>query len=185
MVPRPPPTGNRLTGYQLAVRLEMHQNRSMGHLSADQLEAAFNAALAARASSKQATSVQHDKDVALTLLLNQEAAYVQNICAGDQTKIDSSGFEVRNHPSPIGPLPAPASIELDANVNPGNMGVKWPSVPGAASYIVERALDGSGPLDYLAVATPTNTKVVVNTMLSGSRYWFRIAAVACWRRWKS
>lgn len=145
--------------------------------AADALEAAFNAALAARASSKQATSTQSDKDTALTLLLNQEASYVQNISVGDQTKIESAGFEVRNHASPIGTLPAPASIELDANVNPGNMGLKWPRVAGAASYIVERALDGSGPLDYISVATPTNTKVTVNTMTSGSRYWFRVAAV--------
>ena len=48
---------------------------------------------------------------------------------------------------------------------------------GASSYVVERALDGATPLNYVTVATPTNTKVHVNTMVSGSRYWFRVAAV--------
>jgi hypothetical protein len=145
--------------------------------AADAAEASNNAALAARASSKQATSTQKDKDLALTALLLQEAAYVQNITAGDKTKIESAGFEVRNPSAPIGPLPAPQDIELNANVNPGNMGLKWKKVRGAASYVVERALDGAAPLDYISVATPTNTKVVVNTMTSGLRYWFRVAAI--------
>jgi len=144
--------------------------------AADALEAAYNAAQAARISSKQATSAMHDKQVALSALITQEAAYVQNTSAGDKTKIESAGFEVTNPNSPIGPLPAPENVELDANVNPGNMGVRWKSVHGAASYIVERAPD-SAPTDYIVAANPTLARALVNTMASGTRYWFRIAAV--------
>jgi hypothetical protein len=143
---------------------------------ANDLETAYNAALAARISSKQATSNMHAKQKALSALLIQEAAYVQNTSAGDQTKIESAGFEVSNANTPIGALPAPQDVELDANVNPGNMGVRWKTVHGAASYIVERATDGPS-LDYITVATPTIAKALVNTMASGTRYWFRIAAV--------
>src|SRR5882757_9856525 len=75
--------------------------------AANDLETAASAAQAARASSKQATSVQADKEKVLSDLLLQEAAYVQNITAGDKTKIESSGFSVNNPSAPIGALPAP------------------------------------------------------------------------------
>jgi chitodextrinase len=143
---------------------------------ADNLEAAYNAALAGRITSKQLTSAMRDKEAVLASLITQEGAYVQNTSNGDKTKIESAGFETANPSSPIGALPAPENVELDANVNPGNMGVRWLKVDGAASYIVQRAQDAD-VLDYLSVATPTNTKVTVNTMSSGTRYWFRIAAV--------
>jgi hypothetical protein len=144
--------------------------------AADALEAAFNAAEAARISSKQATSAMNDKKAALSALINLEAAYVQNTSLGDKTKIESAGFETTNPNSPIGPLPAPEDVQLDANVNPGNMGIKWTPVRGAASYIVERAPDGE-VMNFIVAANPTVSKALVNTMTSGQRYWFRIAAV--------
>jgi len=145
--------------------------------AADQLEASINAAIAARSASKLATSTQKDKLTTLHGLLMQEASYVQTTSNGDATKIDSSGFTVRNTPSPIGVLPAPSDLELNANVNPGSMGLKWSPVPGAASYMIERAPDGPEPHAFVGIASPTKTSAVVNSMTSGSRYWFRVAAV--------
>jgi hypothetical protein len=144
---------------------------------ANALEASANAAQAARASAKAATSARRDNERAMARLLNQVAAYVENVTAGDRTEIQSAGFDVRNVPSPVGSLPAPMDLELDANLDPGHMGLRWKTVPGASGYVVERALDGAAPLDYVTVANPTNTKVRVNGMVSGSRYWFRVAAV--------
>lgn len=141
------------------------------------LDAKINTALAARAASKLATTQMHDAQKALALLINQEASYVESASGGDAAKIESAGFEVRNPPAPIGTLPAPADLELDANVNPGHMGMRWTPVTGAASYVVERAPDGTAPLDYSSVANPTSAKAEVNTMTSGARYWFRVAAV--------
>jgi hypothetical protein len=140
------------------------------------LETAYTAALAARTSSKQATSDMRDKQAALTALLIEEAAYVQTTSAGDTTKIESSGFDVAKTPSQIGVLPAPADVQLNANVNPGNMGIRWKPVHGAASYVVERAADAT-PADYVVAANTTIGKALVNTMTSGQRYWFRVAAV--------
>ena len=144
--------------------------------AATALETSYNAAQAARMSSKQATSDMKDKKAALSALINQEAAYVQNTSAGDKTKIESAGFETTNPNPPIGDLPAPTDVVLNTNVNPGNMAIRWKPVRGAASYIVERAADAA-PTDYTAVANPTMAKALVNTMVSGTRYWFRIAAV--------
>jgi hypothetical protein len=140
------------------------------------LEAAYDAAAVARQSSKQATSTMMDKRALFMAAMSQEAAYVQNASAGDTVKIESAGFETANPTAPIGDLPAPADVKLDANVDPGHMGVRWEPVRGAASYIVERATD-SAPTEFSIVATPTLSKALVNTMVSGQRYWFRIAAV--------
>jgi fibronectin type III domain protein len=145
--------------------------------AATALETAINVAIAKRAESKLSTTQMHDAQKALALLITQEGNYVQSASGGDAAKIESAGFEVRNPPAPIGDLPAPADLELDANVNPGHMGMRWTPVTGAASYVVERAPDGTAPLDYSSVANPTSAKAEVNTMTSGTRYWFRVAAV--------
>jgi hypothetical protein len=56
------------------------------------------------------------------------------------------------------------------------MGIRWEPVRGAASYIVQRAED-SAPEEFSIVENSTLPKVLVNTMMSGRRYWFRVAAV--------
>jgi len=110
-------------------------------------------------------------------LLLQEAAYVQNITAGDKTKIESSGFSVGNPPAPIGPLPTPVELEIDSNTNPGTLALRWKGVRGADSYTVERALDTTTPLNWVVVASVTKPKALAEGLTSGSRYWFRVAAI--------
>jgi hypothetical protein len=144
---------------------------------ATDLETAYNAAIAARSASKAATNTLAVKLAALHALLMQEASYVQTTSGGDATKIDSSGFGVRNEPAPAVKLPAPLSLVLNANVNPGTMALKWKNVRGAVSYVVERAPDSAEPHQFAGVAIPTSPRCTVSGMTSGARYWFRVAAV--------
>jgi hypothetical protein len=144
--------------------------------AADDTEAAYQAMLAARIAAKQATATVQDKQGILTDLLKREGAYVQHISAGDRVKIESAGFSVTQASGAPQSLPAPADVQLNANVNPGNMGIRWKPVHGAASYVVERAADAT-PADYVVAANTTVAKALVNTMTSGQRYWFRVAAV--------
>src|SRR4051794_28324577 len=96
---------------------------------------------------------------------------------GDAGKIDSSGFTVRNVPStPIGVLPAPSSVVITPSVDAGTVDMKWLKVRGANSYIVERAVDAA-TLVWIPALSTTKAKGVVNMMTSGSKYWFRVAAV--------
>ena len=141
------------------------------------LEAAFAAAEAARQAAKLATQVLRDKLRAGRALLSQVSSYVQSASAGDVVKIKTSGFDVKSEGARSRRLPAPRGLVLDANVNPGTMGLRWPSVPGALIYLVERAEDGPSPRQFKHVATTTMSKANVNSMTSGSRYWFRVAAV--------
>jgi hypothetical protein len=141
------------------------------------LEAAYNVALQARANAKTQTSIMGQKSAALDLLLMQEASYVQNSSGGDKAKIESAGFDVRDTPTPIGQLPPPAEPKAAPSPNPGTIQLSWKKVRGAKSYLIERAVDSNQPLDWAVATMSTKTKAVVNTMTSGLRYWFRIAAV--------
>lgn len=141
------------------------------------LESAYNAALQARANAKMQTSLMGQKSTVLDLLLMQEASYVQSSSGGDKAKIESAGFDVRDTPTPIGQLPAPAEPKAIPSQHPGAIQLSWKKVHGAKSYLIERATDNNQPLDWAAASTSTKTKTVVNTMTSGLRYWFRVAAV--------
>lgn len=140
------------------------------------LEAAYNAALQARANAKAQTSVMGQKSAVLDSLLMQEASYVQNSSGGDKAKIESAGFDVRDTPTPIGQLPAPAEPKAAVSQNAGMILLSWKRVHGAKSYLIERAVDAN-QLEWAAATASTKTKAVVNTMTSGLRYWFRVAGV--------
>jgi hypothetical protein len=144
--------------------------------AATALESAYNAALQARANAKMQTSVMGQKSAVLDLLLMQEASYVQSTSGGDKAKIESAGFDVRDTPTPIGQLPAPAEPKAVPSQNPGMIQLSWKKVRGAKSYLIERALDNQR-LEWAAASTSTKTKAMVNTMTSGLRYWFRVAAI--------
>ena len=141
------------------------------------LESAYNAALQARANAKMQTSVMGQKSALLDSLLMQEASYVQNSSGGDKAKIESAGFDVRDTPTPIGQLPPPPEPKAVPSHNAGTINLSWKKVRGAKSYIVERATDSNQALEWSAAAASTKTKAIVNTMTSGLRYWFRIAAI--------
>lgn len=144
--------------------------------AANALEAAYNDAQAARQTAKSLTSLQNQKDAELMLLLMQEANYVQNASRGDRAKIESSGFGVRNAPSLIGPLPAPANVTVVPTEESGAVGMNWDKVRGARSYIVERATDAP-QLDWVPAISTTKSKALINTITSGTKYWFRVAGV--------
>jgi len=141
------------------------------------LESAYNSALQARANAKTQTSIMGQKSAVLDLLLMQEASYVQNSSGGDKAKIESAGFDVRDTPTPIGQLPPPAEPKAVPSQHPGTINLSWKKVRGAKSYLIERALDSNQPLEWAVATMSTKSKAVVNTMTSGLRYWFRVAAV--------
>ena len=145
--------------------------------AANALESAYNAAQTAMAQARAAISVQDDAAAALDLLLMQEGNYVENASGGDRSKIESSGFAVRNLGSaPIGDLPAPSNVDVTPNENAGTVNMRWRRVRGAYSYVVQKAVDAPS-LEWNTVADCTKSKVAVNTMVSGTKYWFRVAAV--------
>jgi hypothetical protein len=110
------------------------------------------------------------------LLVSQLASYVDNASGGDAEKIESAGFDVRATPSPVGPLPAPTDVQVEPSEHAGTAEVSWSPLRGAKAYVVERAADGA-TLNWAIIGTSTRSKASLNSMASGNRYWFRVAAV--------
>jgi hypothetical protein len=143
---------------------------------ADELEAAYNDAHAARLVAKTKTTVQDEKTTALDLLIAQLASYVDNASGGDSVKIESAGFDVRATPRPIGELPPPADLKVKPSEHAGSADVSWQRVHGARAYTIERSLDGA-ELDWKVIGICTKREAALNSMVSGKKYWFRVAAV--------
>ena len=58
----------------------------------------------------------------------------------------------------------------------GTADVSWKSVYGAKSYLIERAEDAQA-LAYGVIGTSTKKQASLNSMVSGKKYWFRVAAI--------
>ncbi len=145
--------------------------------AATALETAYNAALTARQVAKSKTATMNEAEAALDLLASQLGNYVENTSGGDPAKITLSGFSVRQIPAgPVGPLPAPSDVAIVQTESAGTVKMNWRQVRGAKSYVVERAADAAELTWFAALAT-TKLKALVNTMTSGTKYWFRVAAI--------
>ena len=145
--------------------------------AANALETAYAAAQSARQAAKGLTAAQKSKECALELAIAQQANYVDSVSAGDKAKIESSGFFARSASTPIG-LPA-VPLELAVrNGDPANaLTLKWKPVRGARSYVIEFAAGSESPTAWLQLAITSKAKHVANGLVSGTRYWFRVAAV--------
>lgn len=145
--------------------------------AATAVQTAYNEALTARQVAKAKTAALAEAEAGLNLLFNQIANYVQSASGGDVAKIESSGFGVANVPAPpIGALAMPSDVVVEPSAASGTMNLDWKRVRGANSYLIERAVDAP-VLDWSVAASTTKSKAVVNTMVSGKKYWLRVAAV--------
>ncbi len=70
-------------------------------------------------------------------LLNQLAAYIQNVSGGNADMILSSGFELRKQPTPVGVVAQPQSLVARATLNESEIRLYWAPVNGAKAYDVE------------------------------------------------
>ena len=143
---------------------------------ADNLEALYNDAQAARLASKTKTSLQDDQNSVVDGLVSQLASYVDSASAGDAAKIASAGFEVRATPVPVGELPAPTDLQVLPSEHAGSADVSWKSVYGARAYSIARAAEAPA-LEWGVIGTSTKKQASLNSMVSGQKYWFRVAAV--------
>jgi len=145
--------------------------------AANDLETKYNDAQAARTTAQQKTDVQDNSDRTADTGITQVAAYVENVTVGDAVKIQSAGMEVRAAGAPIGALPAPAGMVATAGDNDGELDLDWDSVRGASSYVVQRSADPPTATSWQTVATFTKSKGTISGLTSGTKYWFRVAAV--------
>jgi hypothetical protein len=146
----------------------------------DELEAASRAAQAARQEAKARTAAQNAKDEALDQTLTQLVAYVESVAGSDEELIMSAGLDVRAAHGPAHTAPnTSASISLTATAgdHDGEIDLSWDTVRGARSYVVERSPDPPSESTWTHSGVSTRSRTTVEGLNSGTRYWFRVAAV--------
>lgn len=142
------------------------------------LQTAVNETLAARQTAKEKTSIQAQKEEALDKLLVQLAAYVESVAGDDEQMILSAGFDVRAPASPVTSPPSqPEGLSATASDHDGEIDLTWDSVAGAKSYIVEKSADPPAPNSWAYEGVTTRSAYTAKTLNSGTRYWFRVAAI--------
>ncbi len=108
-----------------------------------------------------------------TLKLN--ALYVDRIADGDEEVIASSGYKARKQPAPAN---RPEFRVLAGNAE-GSVILIRKAVKRAASYVWQRAANPLPSEENLWIQTgiSTQAKCVIENLESGTKYWFRVAAV--------
>lgn len=106
----------------------------------------------------------------------KEAMYVERIADGDAAIILSSGFHHSKQPEPA----QRPQFEVEAGANNGEIILTRKAHPGAKSYIWQYCI-GSLPVNgdgnWIFAGASTQSKYVISNLESGSKCWFRVAAV--------
>ena len=143
-----------------------------------ELEAAANAAQAARQEAKARTAAQNGKEEALDRILTQLVAHVESVAGDEQELVLSAGLDVRGPAAPSTSAPsAPASLTATAGDHDGEIDLSWDTVRNARSYVVERSPDPPTETSWAHAAVSTRSTATIQGLTSGTRYWFRVAAV--------
>jgi hypothetical protein len=142
------------------------------------INSAFEAAQAARQSAKEKTSALNEKEDALDRLLTQLAGYVESVAGSNDQLVLAAGMDVKARPvapteKPAGPL----SLNITAGDADGEIDLFWEPVASAKSYQIERSTDPNGAAGWTHAGATTKAKATMNGLTSGTRYWFRVAAV--------
>lgn len=145
----------------------------------DGLESAHAEAQTAKQIAKTKTSTQNEREDAADKLMAQLAAYVEAVGGDDEVLIRSAGMDTRSTAVTSTASPSlPGSLEARGGVHEGTVDTSWDSVPGARSYIIEKSPDPPTATSWGHAAVSTKARATIGGLPSGSKMWFRVAAVS-------
>jgi fibronectin type III domain protein len=146
--------------------------------AANELKTAADDVLAATQTRKEKTSIQNQREDSLDQLLTQIAGYVESVAGANEQLILSAGMDMRAAAtSSTTPPEQPHGVTATAGDHDGEIDLSWDTVAGAKSYIVEKSGDPSTPTTWSHAGVSTRSSYTANGLTSGTRYWFRVAAV--------
>jgi len=146
--------------------------------AANELKSAADDVLAIRQLGKEKTAIQNQKEDVLDQLLAQEGSYVAAIAGNDEQLILSAGFDVRaSTAAPTEPPAQPQSLAASEGSHDAEIDLTWQPVVGAKSYVVEQSGDPVAPNTWAHAGVSTRAGYTAKNLSSGTRYWFRAAAV--------
>lgn len=145
--------------------------------AASALEEAAAQVQSARAEVSTRTATQDNAEAKLDQVLTQLAGYVESIAGKDDTLITSVGMEIKASPSTPSLPNVPQSLTATAGDHDGELHLSWKSVPNAKSYVIESSTDPATITSWEHAGIATSATKTINSLKSGTRFWFRVAAV--------
>jgi hypothetical protein len=145
----------------------------------NKLESDYNDAQGKRQTAQAATNQQNLSEAEADRLTTALGGYVDGVAKGDDAKILSAGMSTKAAATPVGPLPAVSNLSAAGGDMDGEVDLNWQPLKGAKSYTVVKSTTGNvgNAADWTPAATGTKSKATVGSLTSGTRYWFRVAAI--------
>ena len=143
----------------------------------DELERAFGLVQAAKSEMATRSGTQNNAEARVDQLLTQLAGYVESVAGKDATLITSAGMEAKAAPSAPTIPPPPDGVGATVGEHDGVIDLFWKRVPNARSYVIESSVDPAALGSWTHVGIATSASRTINSLMTGKRYWFRVAAV--------
>lgn len=145
------------------------------------VSAAINALKIARTNAadggKTLKAIERQKEAELDNIVTLLSEYIQAESKGDELKILSAGMDIRKKAAPIGDLLAPENLTVENDKTSGAINLKWDSVKGKSSYLIEYSQDVTKDDAWGFAGVSTSTKFTKDKLKPGTKYSFRVAAV--------
>lgn len=131
----------------------------------------------ARAEVTTQTVNQNNAESQLDQVLTQLAGYVESVAGKDDTLITSVGMQTKASASAPALPSVPQALTAAAGDHDGELLLSWKSVPNARSYVIESSTDPATATSWEHVGIATSATKTISELKSGTRFWFRVAAV--------
>jgi hypothetical protein len=144
----------------------------------DDLDDAFHATQAHKLAGEVKTVNQNQKEDIFDRTFTQFIAYVESVAGDDELKLKSAGMDVKAPPVSSTAKPDVSSaVKLTTGDADGEIDMGWEPVDGAKSYLIETSPDPVTATSWSPAQATTKSKTTIGGLISGTRYWFRVAAV--------
>jgi hypothetical protein len=144
----------------------------------DELADAYSEAQNARKTAKEKTTIQNKKEAALDRVFSQLAAYVESVAGGNEELILSAGMDPRAAAVASTGTPAqPQALAAVAGDYEGQIDLSWDTMDGVRSYVIQQSGDPVTATSWSYGGVSTKSSFTAANLNSGTRYWFRVAAV--------
>jgi hypothetical protein len=92
--------------------------------------------------------------------------------------ITSARMETKAAPSAPALPSIPQAVSAAAGDHDGEIVLWWKPVPNAKSYVIESSTDPATTTSWEHAGIATSATKTITNLKSGTRFWFRVAAVA-------
>lgn len=141
------------------------------------LDTAYTTTQAAKQSLKSAVTDQSAKEDRLDQLVSQSASYVESVAGNDERLIHEAGMDTKSSGNAPSQVSIPTGLEVTIGDKDGELDPSWDKVAGARSYVIQISPDPPTATSWRHADTSTKSRATIGSLVSGTRYWFRVAAV--------